>query len=167
MTLRLLLIRHAKSDWSGPSLPDHERPLNARGRRDAPRMGQWIADQGLAPAEALCSDATRTRETLALMLPLWPAPPRLDHRRELYHATPEAMLAVLEGAEAEAVALVGHNPGIGRLAASLVRRAPDHPRWDDFPTCAVAALSFEAPDWPSLPPGTGEMLAFAVPADLA
>ena len=53
MTLQLLLIRHAKSEWGGPALPDHERPLNERGRRDAPRMGRWIAEQGLAPEEVM------------------------------------------------------------------------------------------------------------------
>lgn len=167
MTLTLLLIRHAKSDWGDPSRPDHERPLNARGRRDAPRMGAWIAAQGLVPSEVLCSDAVRTRETLELMLPAWAPPPRLGHRRELYHATPAAMLAVLEEADAPCVALVGHNPGIGELAARLARRAPGHERWDDYPTCAVAALSFEGEDWAALREGSGEVLAFAVPADLA
>lgn len=164
MTLQLLLIRHAKSDWGNPALPDHERPLNARGRRDAPRMGAWIAAQGLVPGEVLCSDAARTRETLDLMLPAWAMPPQVEHRRELYHATPEAMLAVLEEAEAESVALVGHNPGIGDLAARLARHAPDHHRWGDYPTCAVAAFRFEAGSWPEI--RRGEVLAFAIPADL-
>lgn len=164
MALTLLLIRHAKSDWGDPSLPDHDRPLNARGRRDAPRMGRWIAGAGLAPAQALCSDALRTRETLDLMLPEWPVPPQVEHHRALYHAEPEALLAVLEGAQAPGVALVGHNPGIGRLARLLARRAPDHPRWDDYPTAAVAALGFEAASWAEI--GRGEVLAFAVPADL-
>ena len=166
MTLTLLLIRHAKSDWGDPSLPDHERPLNARGRRDAPRMGLWIAQAGLAPREALCSDAVRTRETLDLMLPEWPAPPQVAHRRALYHAPPEAMLAVLEEARAPRVALIGHNPGIGALAGLLARRAPDHPRWDDYPTAAVAVLAFEAASWDRIGAKSGEVLAFAVPGDL-
>lgn len=166
MTLRLLLIRHAKSDWGDLRLPDHERPLNARGRRDAPRMGRWIAEQGLSPREVLCSDAVRTRETLDLMRPEWPPLHRLTHRHDLYHATPEAMLAVLEEAEAESVALVGHNPGIGALATRLARRAPDHPRWDDYPTTAVTAVAFEAESWFELGEGRGEVLAFAIPADL-
>ena len=166
MTLRLLLIRHAKSDWGDPRLPDHERPLNDRGRRDAPRMGAWIAERGLAPAEVLCSDAQRTRETLALMLPAWTPPSRTEHRRELYHAPPEAMLRVLVEAEGDSVALIGHNPGIGQLAGLLARRAPDHPRWNDYPTCAVAALSFEAESWSAIGEGRGEVTAFAIPADL-
>ncbi len=166
MTLRLLLIRHAKSDWGDPALPDHGRPLNARGRRDAPLMGEWIAAQGLVPLEVLCSDAVRTRETLDLMLPAWTQTPRVEHRRDLYHANPAAMLHALESAQGDSVGLVGHNPGIGELAALLARRAPAHPRWDDYPTCAVAALAFDAPDWFSLRDGRGEVTAFAVPADL-
>jgi phosphohistidine phosphatase len=74
------------------------------------------------------------------------------------------MLAVLEEAGAESVALVGHNPGIGELAGRLARRAPDHHRWGDYPTCAVAAFRFEAESWPAI--RQGEVLAFAIPADL-
>jgi phosphohistidine phosphatase len=166
MTLTLLLIRHAKSDWGSPSLSDHERPLNERGRRDAPPMGRWIAERGLMPSEVLCSDATRTRETLDLMLPAWSPAPPVSHRRDLYHATPEAMLAVLAEAEADRVALVAHNPGIGLLAGQLAREAPDHPRWEDYPTCAVAALSFDARHWAELRDGTGNLLAYVIPADL-
>jgi phosphohistidine phosphatase len=166
MILRLLLIRHAKSDWGDAALPDHDRPLNKRGRRDAPRMGRWIAERGLAPAEVLCSDARRTRETLELMLTEWPAPPEVSFHRSLYHAVPDSMLATLEGAQARTVALVGHNPGIGQLAARLARHAPDHSRFGDFPTCAVAALAFDALDWTSVRKGTGDILAFAVPEDV-
>ena len=101
MTLTLLLIRHAKADRGDAALPDHDRPLARRGRDDAPRMGRWIADQGFAPDEVLCSDADRTRETVGLMLPAWPEAPRLSYRWGLYHAAPEAMLAVLAEAEGE------------------------------------------------------------------
>jgi phosphohistidine phosphatase len=167
MTLDLLLIRHAKSDWGTPAQPDHDRPLNERGRHDAPLMGHWIAGQGLVPLQVLCSDAARTRETLALMLPQWAPAPRLSHHRELYHATPEAMIEVLEQAEAPRVALIGHNPGIGLLAARLARTVPGHPRWDDYPTCAVAALSFDSDSWFDILEGRGKVVAFATPADLA
>ncbi|NAZ35869.1 histidine phosphatase family protein [Rubellimicrobium sp. CFH 75288] len=167
MTLRLVLIRHAKSDWGDPTLPDHARPLNRRGRRDAPRMGVWIAAQGAVPARVLCSDAVRTRETLALMLPAWSPAPEVEHRAALYHATPEAMVSLLEAeATASPLALVGHNPGLGQLAARLARRAPDHARWHDYPTCAVAVLDFAMADWSALRDGQGRVHAFAVPADL-
>jgi len=166
MTLTLLLIRHAKSEAGAPMQPDHERALNARGRRDAFRMGRWIAEQGLMPEEVLCSDAQRTRETLDLMLPEWPEPPRLSHRGALYHATPDAMLRVLGEATGGRVALVSHNPGIGILADQLAEEAPPHPRWTDFPTCAVAALAFEAGSWTKIAERGGKVLAFGIPADL-
>lgn len=165
MTLRLVLIRHAKSDQHA-GLPDHERPLNARGRRDAPLMGRWIADGGFAPAAVLCSDAQRTRETLGLMLPAWSSAPRAAYRPDLYAAAPAAMLAALAEAPTDAVAMIGHNPGVGQLAQRLAARAPDHPRWEDYPTSAVAVLAFEAEAWADVAAGTGEVLAFAVPADL-
>ncbi|EYD76808.1 phosphoglycerate mutase family protein [Rubellimicrobium mesophilum DSM 19309] len=165
MTLTLL-IRHAKSEPGSPAQADHERPLAKRGRHDAPLIGRWIAGQGLVPGEVLCSDAVRTRETLDLMLPEWSEPPRLAYLAELYHATPETMLRALEQAEAERVALVGHNPGIAALAANLAREAPVHLRWADFPTCAVAALRFEADSWFAIGEGRGKVLAFATPADL-
>ncbi|MBP1806792.1 SixA phosphatase family protein [Rubellimicrobium aerolatum] len=166
MTLTLLLIRHAKSDQGDPALPDHERPLNKRGRRDAPRMGRWIADRGLMPAEVLCSDAARTRETLDLMLPHWSEPPRVRHLTELYHAAPDAMLRALAGTGADRVALVGHNPGIGGLADYLAREVPPHHRWVDFPTTAVAALTFDLDRWADLGEASGTVLAFAIPADV-
>ena len=166
MTLDLLLIRHAKSDWGTPAQSDHDRPLNQRGRHDAPRMGRWIVRQGLVPLEVLCSDAARTRETLTLMLPHWAPAPRVSHHRELYHATPEEMIEVLEQAETSRVALIGHNPGIGLLAARLARATPNHSRWEDYPTCAVAALRFEGDSWLDVLEGRGKVEAFAVPSDL-
>jgi phosphohistidine phosphatase len=163
MTLRLLLIRHAQA---GKGDVDHARPLDEVGRREASLMGRWVAGQDLVPAQALCSDAHRTRETLDLMLAHWAEAPRVSHLRPLYHASPEAILDVLAGAEAEGVALVGHNPGIGSLARRLAQAAPSHPRWDDFPTCSVASLRFEAGSWAEVGEGTGEVLAFATPSDL-
>ena len=166
MTLTLVLIRHAKSDWGAPDLPDHERPLNKRGRRDAPRMGRWIAEQGLVPAQVLCSDAVRTRETLDLMLPHWPEPPLISHVAELYHALPEVMLRVLARADRDVMALVGHNPGIGGLADYLASEVPSHSRWVDFPTTSVAALTFDLGSWADLEEASGTVTAFAVPSDL-
>ena len=163
--MRLLLIRHAKSDWADPGLPDHDRPLNPRGARDAPAMGAWIADRGLSPALVLCSTSIRTRLTLGLMQPLWPEAPRVTYLRDLFDVDdPEGVLAILRehGEGAESLAMVGHSPGIGALAGMLAHEAPDHPRWDDFPTCAVAAISFEGP----MEPGQGTVTAYAVPSDL-
>ena len=116
MTLTLILIRHAKSDWDDPRLTDHQRPLNARGRRAAPRVGAWIADMGLTPQQALVSDAMRTRETwhsIASHLPAAPAPA----------LSPTGATTVLEfdvGAWAEV------QPGMGRIRGfAIPRDLPD------------------------------------------
>lgn len=162
MSLRLLLIRHAKA---GDAAIDRDRPLAARGRAEAERMGRWVATGGFAPAEALCSDARRTRETLDLMLPSWEPKPAVSHVAALYAAGPEAILRLLARSESDAVAVVGHNPGMGVLAARLAREAPDHPRWGDFPTCSAAVLSFEAESWEGVGEGQGEVLAFGTPHD--
>ena len=162
--MRLLLIRHAKSDWAEPALPDHDRPLARRGARDAPAMGAWIAAQGLAPAHVVCSTSIRTRMTLAAMLPHWLEAPRVAFRREVFDIDEgEGQLAILRAhGQGEDLALVGHSPSIGDLARLLARAAPDHARWDDFPTCAVAAISFEG----AMEPGQGTVTAYAVPSDL-
>ena len=164
MSLKLVLIRHAKSDWGDAGQRDHARPLAARGRRDAPRMGAWLAQGGHAPDLVLCSDATRTRETIALMQPEWPGPPVIRFDTTLYAAPPRQLLSALKDVSTRSVALVAHNPGIGRLAAELAGEAPDHARFADYPTCAVTVLEFEGADWSAI--GQGRVAAFAVPADL-
>lgn len=112
---RLLIMRHAKSAWSQPGLDDHERPLNARGERDAPRMGRWLRDAGYTPDLALCSDAVRAMAT-------WDgARAELDDvptivRPDFYHADQRAITDALTSSlpglrEAQTVIVVGHNPG--------------------------------------------------------
>lgn len=166
MTLTLLLIRHAKSSWANTGQDDHARPLNARGRGDAPRVGTWLAARGHLPDLVLCSDAARTRETLALILPALPRAPQVSFRAALYHAAPQTMLDVLHGVSGDCVAMIGHNPGIGALAAGLLAIAPDHPRFSDYPTAATAVIGFEVSAWSAVQPHTGTLLDFTIPHDL-
>ncbi len=166
MGLRLILIRHAKSDWSDGVAEDHDRILNPRGRAAAPVIGRWLARKGYLPDEVLCSDAARTRETLALILPALSAAPRVHYRPALYHAGPGAMLAELHGATGGCIAMVGHNPGIAEFAAGLVARKPAHPRFADYPTCATTVIDIDAADWHAVRPGTGRATDFVTPHDL-
>ena len=162
MTRTLILMRHAKSDWGHAGLADHDRPLNDRGASDAPRMGNWLRAQGFLPDEVLCSTATRTRQTLeGLSLA---APTRF--LPVLYHADPDMMMAALQTATGPSVLMVGHNPGIAAFANDLLAEAPDHPRFDDYPTSATLVARFEVEDWAALRWGTGKAAAFAIPADL-
>jgi phosphohistidine phosphatase len=162
MTRTLILMRHAKSDWGHAGLADHDRPLNDRGASDAPRMGNWLRAQGFLPDEVLCSTASRTRQTLeglsiAATTRFLPA---------LYHADPDTMMAALQTATGPSVLMVGHNPGIAAFATDLLAEAPDHPRFDDYPTSATLVARFEVEDWAALRWGTGKAAAFAIPADL-
>ncbi|MEM9755448.1 MAG: histidine phosphatase family protein [Pseudomonadota bacterium] len=166
MTRRLILVRHAKSDWGTAGLSDHDRPLNARGRRSAPRIGAWLAGGGFVPDQVLCSTARRTQETwagIAAHLPKSPAP-HLEPR--LYHATPEVLRAVIDAAEGRTIAVIGHNPGIGALAHLIADVAPQHAAFDLYPTGATTVFEMPGGTWPEIALGAGRVLAFGVPRDL-
>ncbi len=166
MTLRLILTRHAKSAWDNPFHTDHERPLNARGREAAPRIGRWLAARGYLPQQALVSDAARTRETWALLSAELPELPPGRFVSALYHASPEVMLKTLHTAEAGAVIMIGHNPGIAALAERLVAKPPAHDGFLRYPTCATLVADFDAPDWSSIREGRGVVRDFTVPREL-
>jgi phosphohistidine phosphatase len=162
MTRTLILMRHAKSDWGHAGLADHDRPLNARGAGDAPAMGDWLRAKGHLPDEVLCSTAIRTRQTLQGLAVTSPT----RFLPALYHADPDTMLEELQQAKGQSVLVIGHNPGIAAFAASLVANTPTHPRFHDYPTCATLVVQFATDDWADLRPGTGQAIAFVIPADL-
>ncbi|HQY45284.1 MAG TPA: histidine phosphatase family protein, partial [Paracoccaceae bacterium] len=93
---RLILTRHAKSAWDDPTMSDHDRPLNGRGRRSALELGEWLQSRGYEPDQVLCSTATRTRETWATVAvaPL-EVTPHIDYLDALYHASPDLMQKAL------------------------------------------------------------------------
>ncbi|WP_224813512.1 histidine phosphatase family protein [Hasllibacter sp. MH4015] len=163
MTLTLILIRHCKSDWDG-STGDHARPLNPRGQRSAPRIGAWLAAQDIVPDHVLCSDAMRTKQTWAGIADHLPAKPEVTYSRALYLAEPEAMLAALHEAPGRAVAMIGHNPGIGALAWHLADASPADNRFAQYPTGATTILQFAAPGWQDI--GHGNVMHFVTPRDL-
>ena len=88
---RLILTRHAKSSWDDPLTPDHDRPLNDRGKAAAADLGQWLASRDYVPDEVLCSDALRTRKTFSGMAPALPGSPVLELKPALYHAGPDVL----------------------------------------------------------------------------
>ena len=161
--MRLILMRHAKSDWSGPTEPDHARPLNARGRASARALGDWLRQGGFVPDRVLCSTSARTRETLDL-LDLPDVPVRYEER--LYHAAPETLWHSLSETAEPVVLMIGHNPGLALFAAQAVAQPPGHPRFADYPTCATLVADFEGPGWASVREHGGQTRAFVVPRDL-
>ena len=167
MTLKLIIIRHAKSSWDDPRLDDHARVLNRRGQRAADAIGDWLAEAGHVPDQCLCSDAARTAETWARMSNRWDTAPEVSFHRDLYHAAPGSIREVVrETGQGAALAVIGHNPGIGLFAESMAAERPDHPDFGRYPTAATTILEFDAVTWASVRPQTGRLLAFVVPRDL-
>jgi phosphohistidine phosphatase len=164
--LTLILTRHAKSDWDDPALDDHDRPLNPRGRGDAPRVGAWLAGRGHRPGAALVSSARRTQETWERLAPALHGAPTLHTLPGLYHAGPADILEQLRMATSPSVIVIGHNPGIGDFAHRIVDRPAAHPRFIDYPTCATLVAGFAAEGWHRVDWGSGTVLDFVVPREL-
>jgi len=165
-TLRLILTRHAKSSWDDPTQADHDRPLNARGIRAAGLIGQWLASRGDTPAEVLCSDAARTRETWAHIAPHLGGTPVVTYKPALYHAGPDVMLAVLRGASAPVVMMLGHNPGLAEFADRLLARPPADPEFHRYPSGATLVATFDCASWADVGFGTGAVMDFVAPRAL-
>src|SRR5262245_33104669 len=123
--LRLMLLRHAKSDWSSAGMSDHERPLNQRGREAAPLMGRHIARERLVPSLVICSTATRTRETCDLMTAALSHAPPIRYEQRLYEAAPETIIKVIAATanDVHTLLVIGHNPGLQLVALTLANRA--------------------------------------------
>jgi len=166
MPLKLILIRHCKSSWDAFGSDDHSRVLNDRGRRSAPLIGAWLGRMGHVPDTALCSDAARTRETWALVSGAMACDTPVTFSYGLYLAPDLVMLEHLRKATGQVAALIGHNPGIAELAHGLVKTAPDHERFSDYPTGATTVLTFEAESWADVKEGSGKVVDFTVPRDL-
>jgi phosphohistidine phosphatase len=171
MMLTLSLLRHAKSSWSNPALPDRERPLATRGVTDAPLMGKAMAERGIDPELVLCSSARRTRDTLDLVLPELRVEPKIVYVDALYHASPEQMLELLHGIQpgANRVMLVGHNPEIQAFALDLVGSGPKHFRdrlKTKYPTAGLAVINFVSGLWKSVSVNSGTLNLFLSPKDL-
>ncbi|MDF3414446.1 histidine phosphatase family protein [Sulfitobacter sp. M57] len=161
---RLILMRHAKSDWSGGPSSDQDRPLNPRGRKAAAALGKWLNEQQVRPDEILCSSSARTMEThqrLDLKDDIAP-----QHLRGLYLAPAADILATLRGATGECVLMIGHNPGIGEMAEAILSDAPDHPKFTAYPSGATLLAEFDITDWTQAGWGNANARHFTVPRDL-
>lgn len=142
----LLVLRHAKSSWARAGLADHDRPLNPRGKADAPRMGQLLLDRGLVPELILCSTAKRARKTAEKVAESCEYRQPLQSVADLYLAGPpscyEALRDVADGHQR--VLVVGHNPGMEDLILELVGQ------YHRMPTAALAHIELEIESWSNL-----------------
>lgn len=160
---RFILMRHAKSDWSDLTLSDHARALNARGRRSAEALGDWLRSLSLHPDHVLCSDAVRTRETLSLLAL---GDVETSTLRSLYLAEPDVMEAALREQDEDCVLMIAHNPGCAMVAEMLLAQVPDHPAFHSYPTGATLVADFDIASWRDLRRGTGTAAHFTVPREL-
>jgi phosphohistidine phosphatase len=158
----LSILRHAKSSWKDSSLDDHDRPLNKRGLRDAPRVGELLLEKDLVPDTILSSTARRARETALAVATAARFPDEVRFTRDLYLADPGAYLEALRLLPKSCghAMVVGHNPGIEQLVA-LVAGTPE-----PMPTAALVVVELALESWKDLdPPPHGSLRATWKPRD--
>lgn len=139
----LLLMRHAKSSWDDPDLDDHDRPLNKRGLRDAPRMAAWLVEHAVAPDSITCSTAVRAESTARIVADACGIRTPVRTTDDLYHADLAAWRLVIRQLpqESQCALCVGHNPGIEALVSTLTDTSVH------LPTAAIAVLELTLADW--------------------
>jgi len=152
----LFLLRHAKSSWKEPDLPDLERPLNERGRKAAKLVGQYIARQEITLDLVVSSPAVRARQTIELVLRSARRSVELRFDQRIYEASAAQLLEIISQIEddRQSVLLVGHNPGMEELLALLVS-GEQH-----MPTASLARLSLHVKKWEKIPGGKAELSEF-------
>jgi phosphohistidine phosphatase len=169
---KLTLLRHAKSGWDDLVARDFDRPLNAKGKRAAQRIGQYLRDRRIDFDHVVASPAIRVVETIEqvaegaaeVINPSW------DKR--LYLASAVSLLDVIQEADDrhESLLLVGHNPGLEDLVLMLVPDAPGDRARDQveekFPTASIAEITFPVDSWEDVRPNSGNLSSFVRPRDL-
>jgi phosphohistidine phosphatase len=142
----LLLLRHAKSSWESAGLTDHDRPLNNRGKRDAPRMGKVLLEEGIVPEIIISSSAIRARSTAKKVAKSSNYKGEVIIESSLYRGGPIEYLNVLrrQPDQARTVLMVGHNPDIEQLLEMLTRKEII------MPTCSLAAVNLPMDQWKKL-----------------
>jgi phosphohistidine phosphatase len=168
----LILLRHAKSAWP-EGVPDHERPLAPRGRRDAPAAGEWLRKADYVPDQVLCSTARRTRETWQLAEEKLGAHPQTIFEDRVYGASSAEVLDLARQTPAgvRTLLVVGHDPAMRGLTLELASEQPRDSEAEalgrvraKYPTAAIAVLSFSG-DWAELSPGQAHLAEFVTPGD--
>lgn len=166
----LYLLRHAKSSWDTPDLADIDRPLAARGRRDAEAMAAYLHQQSIVPALVLCSPARRTRQTLK-PLKRWVPASAIVFDDTLYAAPVDRLLDRVQEIDdsVSSAMLIAHEPGIRELGLLLAGKgdATARARMEEkFPTGALAALALSSDHWRSIRSGEADLQWFVRPKDL-
>ena len=161
----LYIVRHAKSSWDHANLSDHDRPLNERGERDAPRMGKRLRKRRERPEVIIASSAVRAQST-ARILAIAISYPTSDIaiNKRLYGAEPEDVLSIIMDLDdgIDCAMLVGHNPTFTTLINALGRCD-----FDNVPTCGMAVLTFPIDSWKNIATAQGTLVDFDFPKNNA
>jgi len=159
----LFIIRHAKSSWDASNIDDFERPLNDRGKRDAPRMGKRLKEKDIHPTLLLSSPAKRALSTAKRIAKVLKYPKDdIKTDRRLYHADEETMLTVVRELKdkQDVVMIFSHNPGLTEFVNSLMDGELDI---DNVPTCGIVAFKLNLETWKDVDWGKGKLLFFDYP----
>ena len=157
----LYLVRHAKSSWDFPHLSDYNRPLNKRGKKNAPQMGQRLAARSIRPDILLSSPAKRAYSTAKSVAKEIKYPIEMIHTHEqIYHAGARDLLSVIQNVsdQHQTLMLVGHNPGFTDLANDLANESISN-----IPTAGLVAIKFKVDSWSLVNFGQGAMVFFDYP----
>lgn len=161
---RLILVRHAKSSWSDADLADFDRPLNERGKKDAPRMGKRLKERSTHPDIMLTSPAVRALHTCQVIAEVLDFPlAKIKTDRDLYHASDDQLLRVISrlpetSDKEQIVMLFGHNPGLTEFAERLLNET-----FDNIPTCGVVSAVLQVEKWKDVFWGCGKKEYFDFP----
>ncbi len=159
----LILVRHAKSSWDYPHLSDFDRPLNKRGKRDTPRMADYLVKQGIQAEHFVSSPAKRAIVTAKTIWDQQLSMHSIIEDQRLYHASSSEILSVVREQETGVTTMMifGHNPGFtdcaNRLASTSI---------DNIPTCGVVGIRFEVNSWNEVNFGGGSRLFLLLPKTL-
>jgi len=169
MPRELLILRHAKSDWGSGAKSDFDRPLNRRGKHDAPKVGAWLYREGLVPDHVVSSPAERARQTaLKVCKGLDIGKKQIDWDPDLYEASVPHLLDALARCPSHAatVLLVGHNPGLEELIQYLIGDDLEPPEDGKLlPTATLARLEMPK-DWGQLDRGCAQLISVTRPKGL-
>ncbi len=160
----LYIVRHAKSSWDDPHLDDYDRPLNNRGKQNAPEMGKYLAKSGVQPDLIISSSAKRAFSTAKkIVKELRYDQKEIVKTRDLYLASIGTTLKIIRQVEdsINSLMIFGHNPGWTDLTNYL-----SNAYIDNVPTCGVVAIEFDINHWVEVDKGKGKLLFFEYPKKL-
>ena len=168
---RLILFRHAKAEASEPGMKDRDRVLVERGRKDAAKIGAYMAGHGIIPDKVVISPAARTQETWKHAASAFRPSPAAMSVEAIYDATPHALLAIIKVSPtpAHTLLIVGHNPGLHEVALMLIASGDIETRErlrEKLPTAGLIIIDFAFDDWNKLHPQSGRLERFVSPKSL-